>query len=73
MARKRDPWAPQRGIRMNLSQREALKAYRFALQQEDRYLGSVFVNPIGQRDYEAKTRAAYERCKRLGLGVEHGL
>ena len=55
------------------AQREALKAYRFSERQEDRYLGSVFVTPIGQREYEAKTQAAYEACKRLGMGIEHGL
>ncbi len=60
-------------VRLTKAQREALKAYRFAERQEDRYLGSVFVTSIGQREYEAKTRAAYEACKRLGMGVEHGL
>jgi hypothetical protein len=51
----------------------ALKAYEFALRQEDRYLGSVFVTPAGQRDIEAKTAAAYAECKRLGMTHEHGL
>ena len=60
-------------VRLTKAQREALKAYRFAERQEDRYLGSVFVTPTGQREYEAKTQAAYEACKRLGMGVEHGL
>ena len=54
-------------------QREALKAYNFALQQEDRYLGSVFVTAPGQRAIEEKTRAAYENCKRLGMDHNHGL
>jgi hypothetical protein len=44
-----------------------------ALRQEDRYLGSVFVTPQGQRAIEAKTRAAYERCLALGMTHEHGL
>ena len=60
-------------VRLTKAQREALKSYRFAERQEDRYLGSVFVTPTGQREYEAKTQAAYEACKRLGMGVEHGL
>lgn len=60
-------------IRLTKAQREALKAYEFAERQEDRYMGSVFVTPQGQRDYEAKTRAAYERCKALGMTHEHGL
>ena len=54
-------------------QRAALKSYNFALQQEDRYLGSVFVTPSGQRAIEEKTRAAYENCKRLGMDYSHGL
>lgn len=55
------------------AQSKALKAYEHAERQEDRYLGSVFVTPQGQREYEAKTRAAYERCKELGMTWEHGL
>ena len=30
---------------------KALKAYNFAVAQEDRYMGSVFVTPIGQREH----------------------
>ena len=60
-------------VRRTKAQLEALKAYRFAERQEDRYLGSVFVTPTGQREYEAKTQAAYDACKQLGMGVEHGL
>jgi len=54
-------------------QRDALKAYEFRLREEDRYLGSVFVTPHGQRAIEEKTRVAYERCKALGMTREHGL
>jgi hypothetical protein len=54
-------------------QKKAFEAYEFALRQEDRYLGSVFVTPQGQRDVEARTKAAYEACKRLGMTYEHGL
>lgn len=64
---------PVRQIRLTPAQRAALKAYQFAERQEDRYMGSVFVTAHGQAQYEAKTRAAYEACKRLGMGVEHGL
>ena len=46
-------------------QKKALEAYLFAERQEDRYLGSVFVNPIGQRDYEEKRGAAYRECTRV--------
>ena len=55
------------------AQNKALKAYNNALRQEDRYLGSVFVTPQGQRDIEAKTAAAYQACKALGMTHEHGL
>jgi hypothetical protein len=60
-------------IRLTTAQRQALKAYENALRQEDRYLGSVFVTPQGQRDIEAKTKAAHEACKALGMTWEHGL
>jgi hypothetical protein len=55
------------------AQAKAFKAYQFAERQEDRYLGGVFVTPQGQRDYEAKTKAAYNECIRLGMTCEHGL
>jgi hypothetical protein len=60
-------------VKLTPEQKKALAAYNFALQQEDRYLGSVFVNPSGQREKEAKTKAAYDRCKALGMTHEHGL
>jgi len=59
--------------RLTKDQRAALAAYEFALRQEDRYLGSVFVTPTGQRQVEAKTAEAYARCKALGMTYEHGL
>ena len=59
--------------RKTREQSAALKDYEYALRQEDRYLGSVFVTPSGQRDIEAKTKVAYERCKSLGMTYEHGL
>ena len=59
--------------RLTKDQKAALTAYEFAERQEDRYLGSVFVTPSGQRDYEANTKAAYERCKALGMTHDHGL
>jgi hypothetical protein len=59
--------------RLTKEQKAAFQAYKVAVSEEDRYLGSVFVTPVGQRAKEAATRAAYEECKRLGMGVEHGL
>ena len=60
-------------VRLTKEQKQALQAYEYALRQEDRYLGSVFVTPSGQRDIEAKTKIAYERCKALDMTYEHGL
>jgi hypothetical protein len=60
-------------IRKTKSQSAALKAYEYALRQEDRYLGSVFVTTQGQRDIEAKTIVAYDACIALGMTHEHGL
>jgi hypothetical protein len=59
--------------RLTKEQKAALVEYEFRLREEDRYLGSVFANAHGQRQVEEKTRAAYERCKSLGMTYEHGL
>ena len=59
--------------RLTRDQKRALDAYNYALRQEDRYLGSVFVTTMGQRAIEEKTRIAYDACKRLGMTHEHGL
>jgi hypothetical protein len=60
-------------IKLTKDQRKALATYEFRLRQEDRYMGSVFVNSVGQRKVEAETKAAYDRCKALGMTHEHGL
>ena len=60
-------------VKLSREQKKALSAYNEALRQEDRYLGSVFVTPMGQRDIEAKTQAAYAACVKLGMTHEHGL
>lgn len=60
-------------VKLTKAQKAALAAYEFRLKQEDRYLGSVFVTPAGQRDIEAKTKAAYDICVALGMTWEHGL
>jgi hypothetical protein len=60
-------------MKLTRQQKKALEAYRYAEIQEDRYLGSVFVTPSGQRVQEAKTGVAYQACKMLGMGPEHGL
>ena len=59
--------------RTTSEQKKAFESYEFALRQEDRYLGSVFLTPKGQRQVEERTRQAYEACKRLGMTYEHGL
>ncbi len=60
-------------IKLTSEQKKALADYNYALKQEDRYLGSVFVTPVGQKDKEAKTKEAYDRCVKLGMTYEHGL
>ena len=60
-------------IRLTPAQKKALTEYNFRLAQEDRYLGSVFVTPMGQREHEAKTQAAYQACLKLGMDYQHGL
>lgn len=59
--------------RLTKDQKAALEAHARVERQMDRYMGSVFVTPVGQRDYEAKVQSAYEACKALGLGYQHGL
>ena len=59
--------------RLTRQQKSALDAYNYALRQEDRYLGSVFVTPSGQREIEGRTKMAYDLCKSLGMTHEHGL
>lgn len=62
-----------RGPRLTRDQKKALDAYNYALRQEYRYLGSVFVTPAGQREIEAKTQAVYQICVSLGMTHKHGL
>ena len=59
--------------KLTKDQRAALKAYNYALSQEDRYLGSVFANSFGQREHESKVKTAYSRCKKLNMDHTHGL
>tara|TARA_B110000503_G_scaffold97623_1_gene146471 strand:+ start:127 stop:318 length:192 start_codon:yes stop_codon:yes gene_type:complete len=59
--------------KLTLEQKKALAAYNEAMRQEDRYLGSVFVTPSGQREIESLTQIAYQKCKGLGMTWEHGL
>lgn len=68
-----EPYTVKGKPKLTKAQKKALAEYNYRLQQEDRYLGSVFVTPIGQRRKEAETQAAYEACKRLGMTHEHGL
>jgi hypothetical protein len=60
-------------VRKTPAQKKAFDAYRFSEKQFDRYMNSVFANAAGQRTHEEKVRAAYEACKSLGMGMEHGL
>lgn len=60
-------------VRKTPAQKQAFDAYKNAERQFDRYMGSVFANAHGQRQHEARVTAAYQACKRLGMGMEHGL
>ena len=53
--------------RLNKEQKAAVNHYEFCLRQEDRYLSSVFANHVGQKEYEQKTKLAYENAQRLGV------
>ena len=39
---------------------------RVSISEEERYMGSVFVTAIGQREKEARVSAAYAKYRRLG-------
>ena len=60
-------------LRLTPTQKKALARYNECLRQEDRYFGSVFANPVGERAQLAKTKAAYDECVHLGMTWEHGL
>lgn len=65
--------APIKQVKKTPAQKRAFDNYRFCEREEDRLAGSVFANSFNVRRAEEKTRAAYEECKRLGMGIEHGL
>lgn len=52
--------------RQTKEQTKAEKALRFAISEEDRYMGSVFVNPMGARKHEERVRTAYAEYRRVG-------
>jgi hypothetical protein len=58
---------PMKKKRLTSQQKKALEAYKFAVAQEDRYMGSVFVNSHGQRTHAEKVKKAYDECKRIGI------
>ena len=60
-------------VRLTREQKRALERYEYCLRQEDRLGGSVFANEQNMRAQEAKTKEAYDACKRLGMTYEHGL
>ena len=65
--------AKQSKPRLSSAQRKAMDAYKFAEREFDRYMGSVFSNAAGQKKHEDKVTAAYQECKRLDMGIAHGL
>ena len=60
-------------IRLTPAQKKALTEYNFRLAREDNFLGSVFVTEALASEYAAKVKTAYDACKALGMGPEHGL
>lgn len=60
-------------LKLTMEQKLALERYEYCLRQEDRLGGSVFANDQNMRDQEAKTKAAYDACVRLGMSYVHGL
>jgi len=55
------------------AQKKAFDNYMFSIREEDRYMGSVFVNHIGIKRVEDRTAAAYQACLTVGLTEAHGL
>ena len=53
-------------MRQTSKQVKAEKELRFALSEEERYMGSVFVSPMGQRKHEDRVAKAYANYKRVG-------
>jgi hypothetical protein len=53
--------------KLTKEQKAAVARYEFCLREEDRYLGSVFANAVGQKRVEENTRQAYEAATRLGV------
>jgi len=45
---------------------EAERKLRFALSEQERYMGSVFVTSFGQRQHEEKVRLAYASYRAAG-------
>ena len=70
---RRNQMPATKKIRLTSNQRKALDHYKFCEREEDRLGYSVFANSFNTRRAAEKTRAAYEECKRLGMGVEDGL
>lgn len=64
---------PVKKARLTKAQNAALRAYWSAVDAEDRFINSVFLTPIGLREYSQRTAEAYAVCKSLGMGEEHGL
>jgi len=53
-------------MRRTKEQIKAEKELRFALSEQERYMGSVFVNSYGQRKHEERVERAYKEYRRVG-------
>lgn len=53
--------------RLTKEQRAAAKAWNCAVDAEERYRASVFVEPVGLAKRVAETAAAHAECVHLGI------
>lgn len=53
-------------VRRTKEQIKAERELRFALSEEERYMGSVFVTPMGQRKHEERVKLAYANYRKVG-------
>lgn len=57
---------PKKKVRRSKELIKAEKALRFALSEQERYMGSVFVTPMGQRKHEERVAQAYADYHKAG-------
>ena len=58
---------PMKKVALTSDQKSIIEEYERALREEDRYLGSVFANSVGERRLDAKRKEIYETAIRRGV------